>query len=142
MEDKFNLQRFIDAQRNTYENALKELNHGKKSSHWMWYVFPQYIGLGSSAVSIKYAIRSREEAMSYLMHPILGSRLVEITNVLLSIENLSAFDLFGHPDDLKLKSSMTLFGTIQAEQACFDSVLERYFAGNRCILTMKALSEE
>ena len=142
MEDKFNLKRFIDAQSNTYEKALDEIKNARKASHWMWYVFPQYHGLGRSSTSVKYAINSVEEAVSYLKHPILGSRLIEITKVFLLIENKTAYDVLGGPDDLKIKSSMTLFDAIQTETALFDSVLEKYFEGNRCRRTISALKNE
>ncbi|AWV97045.1 DUF1810 domain-containing protein [Arcticibacterium luteifluviistationis] len=139
MEDKFNLKRFIDAQSNTYERALNEIKNGRKTTHWMWYIFPQYYGLGRSSISIKYAINCEEEAIAYLKHPILGSRLVEITKAFLSIENKTAYDVLGGPDDLKIKSSMTLFDIIQSETDLFDSVLEKYFKGNRCNPTIKML---
>ena len=142
MEDKFNLKRFIDAQSNIYEKALDEIKNGRKASHWMWYVFPQYNGLGRSSTSVKYAINSEEEAVSYLKQPILGSRLIEITKAFLLIENKTAYDVLGGPDDLKIKSSMTLFDAIQTETALFDSVLEKYFEGNRCRRTISALKNE
>ena len=142
MEDKFNLKRFIDAQSNTYEKALDEIKNVRKASHWMWYVFPQYHGLGRSSTSVKYAINSEEEVVSYLKHPILGSRLIEITKAFLLIENKTAYDVLSGPDDLKIKSSMTLFDAIQTETALFDSVLEKYFEGNRCRRTISALKNE
>ena len=142
MEDKFNLKRFIDAQSNTYEKALDEIKNVRKASHWMWYVFPQYHGLGRSSTSVKYAINSEEEAVSYLKYPILGSRLIEITKAFLLIENKTAYDVLGGPDDLKIKSSMTLFDAIQTQTALFDSVLEKYFEGNRCRRTISALKNE
>ena len=142
MEDKFNLKRFIDAQSNTYEKALDEIKNGRKASHWIWYIFPQYHGLGRSSTSVKYAINIEEEAVSYLKHPILGSRLIEITRAFLLIENKTAYDVLGGPDDLKIKSSMTLFAAIQTETALFDSVLEKYFEGNRCRRTISALKNE
>ncbi len=109
MTDKFNLNRFIDAQENIYESALNEIKRGNKSSHWMWYVFPQYKGLGYSSTSQKYAITCIEEASMYFNHPILGRRLIEITNAFLNIENKSAYEILGDPDYLKMKSCMTLF---------------------------------
>ena len=139
MEDKFNLKRFIDAQSNSYERALDEIKNGRKTSHWMWFIFPQYCGLGRSSTSIKYAINSEEEAIGYLKHPILGSRLLEITKAFLSIENKTAYAVLGGPDDLKIKSSMTLFDSIQSETDLFNSVLEKYFEGNRCSRTMGTL---
>ncbi|MCL7765036.1 DUF1810 domain-containing protein [Polaribacter sp. Z014] len=142
MEDKFNLQRFIDAQSNSYERALTEIKNGRKTSHWMWYVFPQYRDLGRSSISIKYAINSKEEATSYLKDPILSFRILEITKALLLIENKSAYDILGKPDDLKLKSSMTLFAAIQSENDFFNLVLEKYFEGNRCRRTLSNIKKK
>ena len=142
MEDRFNLKRFLDAQSNTYERALTEIKNGRKRSHWMWYIFPIYHGLGKSSTSVKYAIDSEEEAISYLKHPILGSRLKEITEEFLSIENKTAYDVLGKPDDWKIKSSMTLFDIIQSESDLFSSVLEKYFEGNRCKRTISALKHK
>jgi uncharacterized protein (DUF1810 family) len=139
MEDRFNLKRFLDAQSNTYESALTEIKNGRKSNHWMWYIFPQYKGLGRSITSMEYAIKSQEEANIYMNHHILGKRLIEITKAFLSIENKTAYEVLGGPDDLKIKSSMTLFDTIQNENDLFDSVLEKYFEGNRCKLTIIGL---
>ena len=129
MKDNYNLQRFIEAQSNSYDIALSEIKSGKKQSHWMWYIFPQVDGLGKSETSKKYAIKSKEEAIKYLEHPILGNRLLEITNELLAIENKSASNIFGFPDDLKLKSCMTLFMLIQEENPVFQNVLNKYFKG-------------
>ena len=142
MEDQFNLKRFIDAQFSTYERALDEIKNGRKTSHWMWFIFPQYHGLGRSSTSIKYAINSKEEAISYLKHPILGPRLIEITKEFLSIENKTAYSILGEPDDKKIKSSMTLFSAVQNECNFFDSVLEKYFEGNRCRRTLSTLKNE
>ena len=139
MEDKFNLKRFIDAQSNTYERALYEIKNGTKTSHWMWYIFPQYRNLGRSKTSIKYAINSKEEAISYLKNPILGSRLIEITKEFISIENKTAHDVLSGPDDLKMKSSITLFDAVQTGNSLFDFVLEKYFEGNRCNRTISKL---
>ena len=142
MTNTFNLNRFIEAQSNTYLLALNEIENGKKKSHWMWYIFPQYYGLGNSNLSVKYSIKNKIEAMSYFRHPILGSRLIEITKAFYLIENKTAYDVLGKPDDLKLKSSMTLFDSIQTETNLFDSVLEKYFNGNRCSLTLTNLKQE
>jgi len=142
MEDQFNLKRFIDAQFSTYERALDEIKNGRKTSHWMWFIFPQYHGLGRSNTSIKYAINSKEEAISYLKHPILGPRLTEITKEFLSIENKTANSILGEPDDVKIQSSMTLFDAIQSENDLFDSILEKYFEGNRCLSTLRILKNE
>ena len=142
MEDKFNLNRFVNAQSNTYKIALFEIKKEYKVSHWMWYIFPQYHGLGRSNMSIKYAINSKEEAEAYLSHPIFGVRLKEITEAFLSMENKSAYDILGGPDDLKFKSSMTLFDSIQDETDLFDAVLKKYFKGGRCKKTLVKLNDE
>jgi uncharacterized protein (DUF1810 family) len=139
MEDKYNLKRFVDAQSNIYERALNEIKNARKRSHWMWYIFPQYHGLGKSSISVKYAINSEDEAVSYVEHPFLGPRLKEITIELLSIENKTAYEVLGRPDDLKIKSSMTLFDCVQSETDIFASVLEKYFDGNRCSYTIGTL---
>jgi uncharacterized protein (DUF1810 family) len=111
--------------------AFSEIKNGQKQSHWMWYVFPQ-LDLGSSETSKKYAIKSKEEAIEYLEHPILGKRLIEITTELLALKNKSAYEVFGRPDDLKLKSYMTLFASIQNENPIFQQVLTNYFNGKIC----------
>lgn len=123
------LKRFLEAQENDFEIALAEILKGRKHSHWMWYIFPQIAGLGFSSTSQFYAIKDRAEAESYLAHPILGNRLVEISNVLLEIEEKTANQIFGSPDDVKLKSSMTLFGALGNTNPVFQSVLEKYFDG-------------
>lgn len=129
--DPHDLQRFVSAQdsADTYERALGELRAGRKTSHWMWFVFPQRSGLGQSATSQRYAIASPEEARAYVEHPVLGPRLVECANALLSHDNLSAQEILGGIDAIKLRSSMTLFATIAPEQSVFTQVLERYFDG-------------
>ncbi len=104
MKDPHQLKRFVSAQALSYRNALEEVKSGKKTSHWMWFIFPQFKGLGNSTFSIKYSIKSREEAKSYLDHPTLGPRLIEITSALLSIEDKTALEILGSPDDIKLKS--------------------------------------
>ncbi len=135
----FNLQRFIEAQNNNYEIALKEIQNGKKQSHWMWYVFPQCKGLGRSFIAKKYAIQSKEEAIAYFQNPILKERLIAITTAFLHIENKTAYEILGTPDDLKMKSSMTLFDTIQNETAIFKEVLIKYFQRKKCEITLKLL---
>ena len=142
MEDKFNLKRFVDAQSYTYDRALKEIKSGRKLSHWMWFVFPQFHGLGNSSISKEFSLKSKEEAISYLSHPILGPRLIEITEVFLSLENKTAFELLGRPDDLKMNSSMTLFATIQSEIDLFDSIIQKYFEGKICSLTVRMLEDQ
>ena len=121
------LKRFLDAQANDFERALAEIKRGRKQSHWMWYIFPQIAGLGFSSTSKFYAIKDIGEAESYLAHPLLGKRLVEISNALLEVEGKTASQIFGSPDDVKLKSSMTLFGALENTKPVFQSVLDKYF---------------
>ena len=125
-----NLNRFLKAQENDYEQALSEIKSGRKVSHWMWYIFPQYKGLGFSETSKYYSIQDLKEAADYLNHPILGSRLKEITNELLLIDENDAYKIFGSPDHLKLKSSMTLFVMVDtSEEKPFNKVLDKFFNG-------------
>ncbi len=135
MTDNFNLNRFLDAQKNNYDFALKEIRAGYKQSHWMWYIFPQIKGLGQSSESKKFEIRSAEEAKSYLRHPILGSRFIEITTAFLILPDKTAFEVFGGIDSLKLKSSMTLFASVQNEIDVFSRVLSVYYMGDYCEFT-------
>jgi len=118
--DPNNLQRFLDAQETSYKTALKEIKNGTKKSHWMWYIFPQFKGLGYSEISKKYTIKTKEEAIAYVEHPVLGKRLVEINGILLNQSNKTAYEIFDWPDDAKLKSSMTLFTLIQKEDDIFQ----------------------
>lgn len=142
MVDKFNLKRFIDAQANSYERALAEIKLGRKMSHWMWYIFPQYKGLGTSSNSLKYSIQSTEEAYCYMTHHLLGHHLIEITNAFLTIENKTASKILGKTDALKMQSSMTLFAAVQNETDVFDAVLEKYFEGIKCSYTLNAVKNE
>ena len=127
--DPFHLARFVDAQRDAYEQALTEIRAGRKRSHWMWFVFPQIAGLGLSAMSQRFAIRSLDEARAYLAHPVLGPRLVRIAEAVVAVEGRTAAEIFGSPDDLKLRSSMTLFAVVSAPGSVFRQVLDRYFDG-------------
>ena len=129
MTQEPNLQRFLDAQARDYAAALAEIKSGRKRSHWMWYVFPQVQGLGFSSTSQHYAIRDLAEAAAYLKHPVLGKRLVEISTALLELAGSDANRVFGSPDDLKLKSSMTLFAAVPGAHAVFAQVLAKYFGG-------------
>ena len=142
MKNNFNLKRFVDAQSLIYERALFEIKNGRKSSHWMWFIFPQYRDIGSSKTSLRYAINSKEEAITYLKHPILGSRLLEITKAFLSIENKTAHEILGTPDEFKIQSSMTLFDAIQSENKLFSSVLHKYFDGNRFEITLLNINNQ
>jgi len=123
------LQRFVTAQKDDFAIALQEIKAGRKRSHWMWYIFPQIQGLGFSSTSLYYGIIDLEEAKAYLQHPILGKRLVEITEVLLSLDLNDARAIFGQPDDLKLKSSMTLFYSVPGSPEVFLKVLDKFFGG-------------
>ena len=132
MNDIYNLDRFINAQENSYQIALKEIGNGEKCSHWMWFIFPQIDGLGMSSISKEYSIKSHQEAKDYLNHNILGKRLIEITNALMKLKSKSARSIFGFPDDLKLKSSMTLFKEISHNNEIFSNVLTKYFNDECC----------
>lgn len=127
--DPYRLARFVEAQANSFMDALAELKAGQKRSHWMWYIFPQVSGLGSSSMAQRYAISSRAEAEAYLSHPILGPRLTRCAEALLGISGRSASEIMGAPDDLKLHSSMTLFDAVSPSGSVFERVLEKYFAG-------------
>ena len=138
-DDPYDLKRFVDAQAGDYATALAEVRRGRKASHWMWYIFPQVDGLGSSSMARRYAIRSAEEARAYLDHPVLGPRLVEIAEAALGVEGRSALEVFGSPDDLKLKSSATLFATVTPPDSPFARLLDKYFGGERDGRTLELL---
>ena len=141
--DPFDLQRFVDAQDRAYDTALEELRSGRKRGHWIWFVFPQLQGLGRSATAIRYSITSLDEARAYLDHPVLGPRLRECARVVAGIQGASADDIFGWPDNLKVRSSMTLFAraTESAEvQAEFRAVLERLYDGVEDEVTVDLLA--
>lgn len=133
------LERFVEAQTRDYEQALSEVRGGRKRSHWMWYVLPQFEGLGSSATSRHYAIRSVEEAEAYLRHPLLGPRLLEISRALLDVEGRPASEIFDSPDDMKLRSSATLFARVSPPGSIFQQVLDRYFGGEPDPETLRLL---
>jgi uncharacterized protein (DUF1810 family) len=123
------MQRFIAAQEGVYPDALAELRAGRKRTHWMWFIFPQLAGLGVSATAQRYAIASLDEARAYLDHPVLGPRLRECAAAMLAVEGKSATRILGYPDDLKLRSSMTLFARAAADPTLFQAVLDRYYDG-------------
>ncbi|EJM87984.1 hypothetical protein PMI34_03444 [Pseudomonas sp. GM74] len=127
--DPFNLQRFLQAQDPVFDRVQNELNNGHKRSHWMWFIFPQFAGLGGSEMSRRFAIRSREEAQAYLEHPLLGARLRTCTQEVLNIRERSVAGIFGHPDDLKFHSSMTLFAQVADADSLFQQALNQYFHG-------------
>ncbi len=140
-DDPFELNRFLEAQELMYATALSELKNGRKRSHWMWFVFPQIDGLGSSSTAKRYAIKSTEEAKAYLNHPILGARLTECTKTLLNIKGLSASAIFGYPDDLKFCSSMTLFEHVTSKDSLFSRALDQYCGGERDEKTLAIIGE-
>ena len=139
-EDPNELERFVRAQEGVYDVALAEIAGGRKRSHWMWFIFPQLAGLGSSPTSTHFAIRTAAEARAYLAHPVLGPRLLQCTQALLSIEGRAAHEIFGSPDDLKLRSSATLFASVSVPGSVFDEVLVRYFDGGRDERTLRLLA--
>lgn len=126
-DDPHNLRRFVEAQEPVIDQVKKELRSGRKRTHWMWFVFPQIAGLGRSQMARRYAISSREEAEAYLAHPILGPRLRECTGIVNAVEGRSATDIFGSPDDLKFRSSMTLFDAVADDPTPFRMALKRYY---------------
>jgi uncharacterized protein (DUF1810 family) len=137
--DRFHLERFVRAQQPVYKRVLAELQAGEKMSHWMWFIFPQIRGLGQSPVSVEFAISSREEALAYLQHPVLGSRLKECTRLVLLAERRSALEIFGSPDDIKFRSCMTLFAEVSPEDDIFERALQKYFNGVPDKLTLDRL---
>ena len=139
MEDTFGLQRFVDAQARNYADALAELKRGRKASHWMWYVFPQIAGLGSSAMAQAYAIGSLAEARAYFAHPVLGPRLHACVHEVLALEGRTAHDIFGSPDDFKLRSSLTLFAAAAPDEPLFRQALGLYFDGELDSRTVEKL---
>ena len=138
--DAHDLSRFLDAQQGIYEMALSEIRQGQKRSHWMWFVFPQYAGLGVSPTSQRYAITSVAEAKEYLKDPVLGRRLLECADALLRLEGRSAQQIFGFTDDMKLRSCATLFAQISPGGSVFERVLQKYFGGERDDKTLRLLS--
>ncbi len=137
--DPFNLQRFVDAQDRVYDRVLSELRRGEKTTHWMWFIFPQLRGLGHSPTATMYGLSSREEAIAYLQHPILGQRLKECTVIVNEIEGRSLGEIFGYPDDLKFKSCMTLFAVAAPEESAFKDALEKYCGGKMDKRTVELL---
>jgi uncharacterized protein (DUF1810 family) len=127
--DTFDLDRFVSAQEDVYDSAIAEIRAGRKRTHWMWFVFPQLRGLGSSPISRQFAIRSAAEARAYLAHPILGPRLLECCDALLRVNAGSVNEIFGSPDDLKLRSCATLFASVSEPGSVFERVLGRFFDG-------------
>ena len=137
--DQYNLNRFIEAQMTTYEGAMLELTRGRKESHWVWYIFPQIEGLGRSDTAKLYSIKSLDEGRTYLEHPVLGQRLVEACEILLSLKDASMDEVMGYADDLKLLSSMTLFETLSDSNSIFTKIIELYFEDVRDDASLKIL---
>jgi uncharacterized protein (DUF1810 family) len=131
--------RFLEAQEGVHARALAEIRRGRKQSHWMWFVFPQLAGLGMSATSQRYAIRDLAEAKAYLAHPVLGARLLDVAEAACDVEGRSAFEIFGSPDDLKLRSCATLFARVSPPGSVFHRLLDRYFGGEPDEKTLRLL---
>src|SRR5262249_38234830 len=137
--DPHNLNRFVQAQDDHYDRALAEIKSGRKQSHWMWYIFPQFDGLGFSSTSQFFSIKSVAEARAYLAHPVLGPRLIECAEAVLRVEERSAWEIFGSPDDLKLKSCATLFACVSPTGSVFDRLIGMYFRGERDGKTLRLI---
>jgi uncharacterized protein (DUF1810 family) len=139
MDRSIDLQRFVEAQADAYETALAELRRGRKTTHWMWFVFPQIAGLGRSSIARFYAIGSLDEARAYVAHPVLGPRLIACVRTVNALEGRTAHAIFGSPDDLKLHSSLTLFARAAPEEPVFAEALAKYFGGRLDTLTLDRL---
>ena len=137
--DRFDLKRFVEAQARVYPSVLEELRAGRKRSHWMWFIFPQLRGLGSSPMAARFGISSLEEAREYLRHELLGPRLLECTQLVNGVQGRSVGEIFGSPDDLKLCSSMTLFARATDDNRDFAELLDKYYGGRQDPLTLKLL---
>ena len=138
--DPHGLERFVQAQRGVHEQALAEIRAGEKRTHWMWFVFPQLAGLGSSPTAVRYALKSLEEARAYLAHPVLGPRLLQCAEAALAVEGRTANEVFGYPDDLKLQSCATLFGAASPPGSAFERLLEKFYGGQRDAATLRLLA--
>ena len=137
--DPFNLQRFVDAQNPVYDEVCAELRDGRKRGHWIWFVFPQLRGLGSSHMATVFGISSRQEVVAYLDHPVLGPRLRECTRLVNLVQGRAIDQIFAYPDDLKFLSSMTLFASVSSDSQVFKDALQKYFGGESDPLTLKRL---
>jgi uncharacterized protein (DUF1810 family) len=140
--DPYDLGRFLRAQEGDYHQALSEIMSGRKRSHWMWYIFPQFDGLAISSTSKLYSIKSIDEARAYLAHPVLGPRLLKCAEAVVGVDNRSATEIFGSPDDLKLRSCATLFASVSPPDSVFDRILEKYFSGERDGKTLRLLDTD
>jgi uncharacterized protein (DUF1810 family) len=141
MEKAQALERFVEAHKSDFQKALSEVRMGRKQSHWMWYIFPQLKGLGQTEISKYYAIQNIKEAKAFLTHPFLGDHLILISNELLKLESNDAVEIFGNPDDLKLKSCMTLFSVLSSTNPVFKLVLDKFFKGSYDAKTLKLLDQ-
>jgi uncharacterized protein (DUF1810 family) len=137
--DLYDLNRFVEAQEEDYAQALAEIKNGQKHTHWMWYIFPQIAGLAFSSTSRRYAIKNADEAKAYLEHPILGPRLIECAEAVLGVEGKSSLQVFGSPDDLKLRSCVTLFEHVSPPGSAFERVLKKYYPDGRDDKTLRLL---
>ncbi|MDE1176935.1 MAG: DUF1810 domain-containing protein [Edaphobacter sp.] len=137
--NQYDLERFVRAQAGVYDRALAELRAGEKRSHWMWFVFPQIKGLGMSEMSVRFAIYSLDEAKAYLAHPVLGARLIECVEAVLAVRGKTADEIFGYPDDLKFRSSLTLFAKASGDGSVFERALDQYFDGAMDDATLRQL---
>ena len=135
------LDRYVEAQRSHYDHALAEIRRGRKRTHWMWFIFPQIAGLGSSPTSQHYAIRDRAEAEAYLRHSVLGPRLIECAEAAAAVEGRTVAEVFGYPDDLKLRSCATLFGVVSPTGSVFERLLDKYFGGRPDEKTLQLLGK-
>ncbi len=142
MSNAYNLQRFLDAQERVYDTVLEELRAGRKSSHWIWFIFPQIAGRGHSAMAQQFAITSLDEAKAYLQHPILGPRLQECTQLVLNVEGRSIDEIFGYPDNLKFRSCMTLFMASTTDNTLFKNALHKYFDSQPEQMTLDILAQQ
>ena len=140
LEDPFDLERFVTAQASSYDDAYAEIQSGQKRSHWMWFVFPQLRGLGHSAMADRYGISSLHEARAYLEHPVLGKRLISISEATLFVNGKSATEIFGKPDDMKLRSCATLFSHISESNSVFHRIIGKYFDGKLDEATLRLLN--
>ena len=138
--ESHNLSRFVDAQRDIYARALGEITRGRKESHWMWFIFPQLVGLGHSAMAQRYGIADAAEARAYLAHPILGPRLEKSTEAALNVDGRTATEIFGKPDDMKLQSCATLFAAVAPPGSVFERLLDKFYDGERDERTLRLLA--
>jgi uncharacterized protein (DUF1810 family) len=139
--DPYDLERFVRAQDEAYEEALSEIRSGMKRSHWMWYIFPQFDGLGNSSTSKRYSVKSVAEAMAFVAHPVLGPRLLECAEAVLRVDGVSAVEIFGYPDDMKLRSCATLFASVSPTGSLFHRIIAKYFRGEYDPQTLRLIGD-